>query len=417
MRSKVAWLLGRLTRKIWIRVVAFAALAIVAVGVAKLLAPYVPPAWAARIGADAVEKILSILATSMLAVTTFSLSIAVSAFSAAASTATPRATALLQEDRTTQNVLATFLGAFLFSLLGLIALRTEVYDEAGKMVLFLATLAVVALVVIALLGWIVHLMAFGRMGNTLDRVEAAASDSLARRLAAPCLGGCRSGGAAPAGATAVTADAVGYVQHVDVPALADCAERFAAEFHLAALPGSFVHHTAALLHVAGAAPDDEQARLLRAAFTLGHERTFDQDPRFGLIVLSEIASRALSPAVNDPGTAISVIGRLVRVLSAWTAQADIEVEFPRIHVPPLRADDVIEDAFRPIARDGAALIEVQIRLNKALAALAAVGDGGLREATAALAGYALERAREAGLAEAELEAIRRCSVAHGERAD
>ena len=125
MRSKVAWLLGRLTRKIWIRVVAFAALAIVAVGVAKLLAPYVPPAWAARIGADAVEKILSILATSMLAVTTFSLSIAVSAFSAAASTATPRATALLQEDRTTQNVLATFLGAFLFSLLGLIALRTD----------------------------------------------------------------------------------------------------------------------------------------------------------------------------------------------------------------------------------------------------------------------------------------------------
>ncbi|MGE0485279.1 MAG: hypothetical protein AB7Q81_14150 [Gammaproteobacteria bacterium] len=42
-RSKVAWLLARLTRQIWIRVVAFAALAIVAVGVAKLLAPYVTP--------------------------------------------------------------------------------------------------------------------------------------------------------------------------------------------------------------------------------------------------------------------------------------------------------------------------------------------------------------------------------------
>ena len=40
------------------------------------------------------------------------------------------------------------------------------------------------------------------------------------------------------------------------------------------------------------------------------------------VVLAEIASRALSPAVNDPGTAIDVLGRLVRVLSRWELPAE-----------------------------------------------------------------------------------------------
>lgn len=56
----------------------------------------------------------------------------------------------------------------------------------------------------------------------------------------------------------------------------------------------------------------EMSQIARA-FLIGDERTFDDDPRFGLVVLSEIASRALSPAVNDPGTAIDIIGTFVRL--------------------------------------------------------------------------------------------------------
>lgn len=56
---------------------------------------------------------------------------------------------------------------------------------------------------------------------------------------------------------------------------------------------------------------DEDAEAIAATFVIGDSRAFDQDPRFGLVALSEIASRALSPAVNDPGTAIDVTGTLV----------------------------------------------------------------------------------------------------------
>ena len=106
------------------------------------------------------------------------------------------------------------------------------------------------------------------------------------------------------------------------------------------------------------------------AFTVGDERSFDQDPRFGLSVLSEIASRALSAALNDPGTAIDVIGRAVRVLSVWSGHAEddgeAEVLYPRLRVRPVELDDLFDDIFTPIARDGAGVVEVHIRLQKAL---------------------------------------------------
>ncbi len=61
----------------------------------------------------------------MLTVTTFSLSITVSAYGSATSNVTPRATTLLIEDGLTQTVLSTFLGSFLFGIVGLVVSKTE----------------------------------------------------------------------------------------------------------------------------------------------------------------------------------------------------------------------------------------------------------------------------------------------------
>ena len=75
------------------------------------------------------------------------------------------------------------------------------------------------------------------------------------------------------------------------------------------------------------------------------------------VVLSEIASRALSSAVNDPGTAIHVIGVGLRVLMLWperSLEEDSEKPmFPAVHVRALAVADMFEDFFMPIARDGA----------------------------------------------------------------
>jgi uncharacterized membrane protein len=133
-----------------------------------------------------------------------------------------------------------------------------------------------------------------------------------------------------------------------------------------------VHPAQALLWIEGECDEDVRVDAIRT-FSVGDERSFDQDPRFGLSVLAEIASRALSPAVNDPGTAIDVIGRAVRIFSMWTRPpADappVPVRHPRVHLQAIRIDDLFDDIFSPIARDGAGIIEVQARLQKALLAL------------------------------------------------
>ena len=395
MTSKLGWSLLRHFRKVWVRVVSFAVLAVVTAIVAQIVAPLIPTAWTVKLGAESVDKVLDVLAASMLTVTTFSMAIAISAFAAAASTATPRATALLQQDATAQNVLATFLGAFLFSLVGMIALQAGFYSQAGRLVLFVMTGIVITTVVIALLRWISHLMTFGRMGDTLDRVEAAAKASLDRRLESPFLRGRPLHAAIPSTCIPVLSNEIGYIQHVDVGKLDSCAEELKTQVWLAVLPGTFVHEASALLHVEKPLSSDDALRQLRAAFSIGAERSFDQDPRFGLIVISEIASRALSPAVNDPGTAISVVGRLVRILARWKDDPDARIEHQSVFVPPVHPDDMIDDAFRPIVRDGAATLEVQIRLQKALHALGAISPAVFGAPAAAMAAEAMTRARDA----------------------
>lgn len=384
--SKWAYALRRLARSLWLRSGLYAVLGVATALVAMVIGPFLPDGLADKVGAGSVDGILNILASSMLAVTTFSLSIIVSAFSGATSTVTPRAVALLMEDRTAQQVLSTFLGGFLFSLVGLIALQAGVYGANGRLVLFAATILVIVVIVLAMLRWISHLMRFGRVGDTTERVADAARKAIEARVAAPYLGGHPLVGAAPVAAAPILSDRTGYVRHVDTGALQDCAAAADGKVYLAALPGSFVHLAAPLARVEG----DVSAEAVRKAFTIGDTRSFDQDPRFGLCVLAEIAQRALSPAVNDPGTAIDVLGRVVGLMHPWARRGSATLSHPRVWVPPIQVADLFDDVFPPIAREGAGVLAVQLRLQKTLLALArldpaAFGAAAAEHATRALA--------------------------------
>ena len=157
MLSKWQWLLSQLTRTLWIRASLFALLAVATALIAIPVQHMINDPFPFSVGADSVGQILDILASSMLAVTTFSLSVMVAAYTAASSSATPRATKLVQQDTTTQNVLATFIGSFLYSLVGIIALSTDQYGENGRLILFIVTIGVIILIVITILRWIEHL--------------------------------------------------------------------------------------------------------------------------------------------------------------------------------------------------------------------------------------------------------------------
>lgn len=409
------WLVSQLTRRLWVRATFIGGLGILAALLAAFIEPYIPWELPGQIGVESVESLLTIIASSMLTVTTFSLTTMISAYSSATSNITPRATRLLIEDRLTQTVLSTFIGSFLFGIVGLIVLKTGAYGDRGRVVLFIVTIGVIALVVVSLLRWIDDLTRLGRVGETTDRVENAAQRALEQWIDEPCMGGTplmTPDTDIPAGAVSIITETIGYVQNVDIPALAQFSEAKGADLFVAALPGSFVYADSPLVWISGFQGDfDTEARAeIRSAFAIHHERSFDQDPRFGLAVMSEIACRALSPAVNDPGTAIDVIGRSTRLMSLWAQASDAvagtKPRHPRLHVPLLRTEDLFEDSFAAVARDGAGLIEVQLRMQKSLLALARMGDETFRSAALHQSHMALQRAERAMALEADVQRLR-----------
>ncbi|WP_234197602.1 DUF2254 domain-containing protein [Pseudacidovorax sp. NFM-22] len=406
--SLPAWrlLLRRTARRIWFRSVVFSLVAVLLAVAARYLAPWLPEHFEGNIGQDSVGGILQILASSMLAVTTFSLTAMVSAYSSATTLATPRATQLLIQDPTSQNALSTFLGAFLFSIVGIIALSTGFYGDRGRVILFVGTLAVVALIVFTLLRWIAHLTAFGRMSDVIDRVERAAVASVREWREAPHLGG-QPAVPVPSGTWAAFGERTGYATHVDVGALQRIAEQSGLRVHVAVLPGALVHPQRPLLWAQGQVDDECRAALARA-FTVERHRSFDHDPRLGLVALAEIGSRALSAAVNDAGTAIEVIDAQHRVFRAWfecSEQASpAAAECDRVFVPLPVIADLLEDAFRPLARDGTGAIEISIRLQKTLAALAEAAPAHA-EAIEAMARQAFDRASAAIASDADRDAL------------
>ncbi|GAC1039325.1 DUF2254 domain-containing protein [Pseudomonas sp. No.117] len=412
MLGRLGWILRGCQRRLWFRATLFSLAGVATALLALLLRDHIPATLPAKVGADAVDKILTIIASSMLAVTTFSLSTMVTAYNAAASSVTPRAYPLLLEDSTTQNALATFLGSFLFSLVGIIALSTGLYGDNGRVVLFAVTLVVILLIVFTLLRWIDHLSRLGQLDATSDSIEAAAQRSLERWLSIPHLGGVAAPrDQAPAGRP-VLADRTGYLQRVDMPLLADlCGEQ--GRLRLAVLPGAFVDPAQPLLWVEGLAPERDER--LRAAFILDARRLHDQDPRFGLTVLGEIATGALVPSRSDSGTAIAILGRAQRLLTSLTeVREPVEPHYPRIEVPELSLDDLFDDFFLPVGRDAAPLVEVGMRLQKSLARLAVQGDVRMKRECLRHSRLALARA-EAALGQAEDRAILQQLAADVER--
>lgn len=368
--GRTVWLLHQFRKKIWVRASLFSIAAVLVAILSAVIGPYIPYDPGLTLASGSVDHILNILASSMLAVTTFSLSIMVSAYSSATSHVTPRSAKLLIADPVAQNTLATFVGSFLFSIVGIIGLAAGLYNDRGRIILFGSTLIVIFLITATLLRWIEQLGKFGRVGDTIMRVERATIPAFQNAGLTPRLGAMPLG-PMPSNVTAILSPASGMIQHIDVSKMNGLAKTHSTRIYLDVMPGALVHPARILFYAVGLLKD-EAVSDLRECISIGHDREYEQDPRFGLIVLSEIASRALSPAVNDPGTAIEVLASGLRVLSSY-ADAVKGVEEPRfcfVHAPNMDTAELFASFFNPIARDGANFLEVQMRLIKILETLA-----------------------------------------------
>ncbi len=400
IRSRLRFLLNRIGEKLWVKPLIMCLGAIGGTFVARGADYAGLGEIAPDITVDSVNTLLTIMSASMLVIATFSVASMVSAYSSASGTATPRSFSLIIADDVSQNALSAFLGAFIFSIVSLIALENSYYERAGRFTLFALTLGVFVIVIATFIRWVDSIARLGRLGNTIDRVEMATASALKRRKNSPTLGGVP---VTPRQTTAIPVftNSVGYVQRVDIHTLNVFAEESEIRIEVSALPGDFAAPGYELAFIRENRGNSEKLDLsrIRQAFTIGHDRTYDDDVRFGFVALSEIASRALSPGINDPGTAIDVIGTLVRLFASGNESVQNEEgesnKFNRVEVPELRVRDMFDDAFRAIARDGAGTIEVVVRLQEAFRSLASIDDPEIRDAALHHARLTFARAEKA----------------------
>ncbi|TMM54452.1 DUF2254 domain-containing protein [Sulfitobacter sabulilitoris] len=389
------------SRQLWVRVVAMGLLAILVLGLTQIIEWLVPDQMGSRLTGAAADRLLQIIANAMLAVTTFSLTVMVTVYRSSSTQWTPRVHRLIMQDPVTQNTLAAFIGAYVYALIAIIMRELGVYVDERALVLFAVTVLVLAFIVFNLVRWVLHLQTFGSLIDTTRQVEGIARRQFAERLATPCLGARPLIGAAPDNTRIIRATQSGYIQHIYPQALDKAARMHGVDLYLTRDIGSFVFLNEPLVQVrdTGAPPadgcdDDTLARAVRDNVVLDDVRSYDQDPRFGLMVMGEIASKALSPGINDPGTAIDVITRVGRILSDYSdeTQGNGDLPYPNLWVHPLEPTDLIEDGFGSLARDGAAVIEVQQRLQSTLTGLMHHPDKGLQDAARIAAGIELRRA-------------------------
>lgn len=381
-----------------------------------------------EVDAGSVKELLKLLASAMLTVTTVTLSALLLVFNMAASQASPRALPGLMAEEVTQNALSTFVATFVFALAGMLGLALDAYDKSGLSLLFGIGLVLTVLALRYLVQWMHHIAGTLRLGNIVARVHKDTQDSLARFQADPNLGAkpARPRRMPPEGVATLATRRSAYLCGIDTESLQEIAEKHDLRIELMCRPGDFVHpHRAAMaIEGTGELQDDTREALL-GCFLLGEERSYHQDPLLGLQILGEIASRALSPGVNDPKTAIICLERLEALLSQ-AAQPSAWPEQPRhdrLSMPPLHFETMLDRAMHPIARDAAPNVEVVLRQITALERIGMAARTphapshlrGILALTVAYAGNAIAVAQDReAVGQAAEEAHRRLSEATSE---
>jgi uncharacterized membrane protein len=161
------------------------------------------------------------------------------------------------------------------------------------------------------------------------------------------------------------------ITELDVSDLVVLAQRSEATIMLASAVGDTLVEGETLLRVfGGRAPLPENR--LRRAIRLGRERSFKQDPKYPIRLLVDVAIKALSPAINDPTTAVQTIDQiedLLRRLGASELDAGYAFDgngvLRLVFLTPTW-EDYLTLAFDEIRQFGAGSLQVMRRLRAAL---------------------------------------------------
>lgn len=323
--------------------------------------------------ADSARDLLSAMLGGMISMTSLVVSITMVVLTLAAGQIGPRLVRSFMADRNTQASLGLFVASIFYLLLVLRTIEggssAEVPHAAvtGGTLLTALSLFVLLFFVHRLASSIVYDNVVRRVGQELDDTLFALFPEEPEEHCPP-----------PEDDLAwVSLGRQGYVQSVDYKGLVAAATGCGARVRLAVRPGDFAlaQVRAFGVHPASAC-SDALADRLRNTIVVGGERTEPQDVAFGFQRLTEVATRALSPGINDVFTAIAAIdtisASLAHALGRAPEPAMLRDEHgcPRLFRPSLTHAELVAVAFDPLRWSARSSPAVLRRIAEAIGRLA-----------------------------------------------
>ena len=274
--------------------------------------------------ADDARGLLTTISSTVVTVIALVLGLTVVALQLASTQFSPRLLRNFLRDRSTQLVLSVFMATFVYSTAGLFTVglsegsRTERFPRlavSGAMILLFASLAMVVY-------FADHLAHSIQIDAVTTRAEKGAVEVVHDQLGTVE----ESRPEPPPWAVPLVALRSGYIQTAHPQAFLPLASRHGVSVALRHRVGEHVITGTPLAlmwapSATDAVPDAQMfSRALNDVINIGFERTLQQDITFGMRQLVDVACKALSPAINDPYSAVQAIDHLSVIFCAMAVR-------------------------------------------------------------------------------------------------
>jgi uncharacterized membrane protein len=321
------------------------------------------------------QIILSSIATSIMTVVSIVFAILLMTLTLASTQFSPRILVGFVRDRTTQWTLGVFLGTFSYCMAALPAARTLPHPFVPA-----ATVSGAMLLALGCVAWLIyfihHVSQSISVNHIVDRIaretELVIDEHMPYAGSPFRLNDLEDGSSGEPG-TAVLTRRSGYIRYVDIDRLIALAREYGIWVRLERRVGHFIPAGVPIIRISRSERVSPERELhLLAAIDMGPTRTMQQDVEFGIIQIVDIALRAMSPAINDPSTAISCVDQLSRIIIYWLGREPPKARYYapphvlRLVFPWITFQGLITTAFDQIRHYATADLPVSLRLIRAL---------------------------------------------------